>query len=107
MDSVDRWHSPSDPARRAHLVDFPIFWLVNLFAYIRHPFNVKLFRRRVGYFPNIALPRRYNEKMLWRKIFDHNPLFADSSSTCGLSCRKPGNASGSSQLISLLLGPDR
>jgi hypothetical protein len=90
MASVDRRHSPSDPARRAQLVDVSIFWLVNLFAYIRHPFNVRLFRRRVGYFPNVARPRRYNEKMLWRKIFDHNPLFvtfADKLATKSLISR--------------------
>jgi hypothetical protein len=75
MDSVDRRSSPSDPVRRAHLVDVSIFWLVNLFAYIRHPYIMRQFRRRVGYFPNVARPLRYNEKMLWRKIFDHNPLF--------------------------------
>jgi TupA-like ATPgrasp len=65
----------SDPPHRAQLADVSIFWLVNLLAYVRHPYNVMLFRLKVGYFPNIALPLRYNEKMLWRKIFDHNPLF--------------------------------
>jgi hypothetical protein len=33
------------------------------------------FRKRVGYFPNIARPKKYHEKMYWRKIFDRNPLF--------------------------------
>lgn len=33
------------------------------------------FRAVVGYQPSILLPRRYHEKMLWRKLFDHNPLF--------------------------------
>lgn len=33
------------------------------------------FWERVGYNPNIALPGRYHEKMLWRKLFDRNPLF--------------------------------
>jgi TupA-like ATPgrasp len=75
MSKPDPRPSPSDPARRAHLADGSIFWLVNLLAYIRHPYNVLLFRLKVGYFPNVARPLRYNEKMLWRKIFDHNPLF--------------------------------
>lgn len=26
-------------------------------------------------FPNITQPRTYYEKMLWRKLFDHNPMF--------------------------------
>lgn len=33
------------------------------------------FWERVGCNPNIALPGRYHEKMLWRKLFDRNPLF--------------------------------
>lgn len=34
------------------------------------------FRKVVGYHPSIALPRRYHEKMLWRKLFDHSPQIA-------------------------------
>jgi hypothetical protein len=52
---------------------------VNLLAYIRHPNNMRRFRRRVGYFPDVARPLRYNEKMLWRKLFDRNPLFVTFS----------------------------
>ncbi len=42
------------------------------------------FRAVVGYDPSIALPRRYNEKMLWRKLFDHSPriaIFCDKLAT--------------------------
>ena len=74
MSKPNRWPFPSDPVRRAHLTDVSIFWLVNLFAYVLHPY-VRKFRHEVGYFPNVARPFRYNEKMLWRKLFDHNPLF--------------------------------
>ncbi|MFN3231278.1 MAG: ATP-grasp fold amidoligase family protein [Alphaproteobacteria bacterium] len=49
--------------------------MVNVLIYLRHPRNIVRFRRVVGYFPNVAMPRRYNEKMLWRKVFDHNPRF--------------------------------
>ena len=55
---------------RSHL----IFWLVNLWAYCRHPFLVARFFRALKYLPSIALPDNYNEKILWRKVFDHNPL---------------------------------
>jgi hypothetical protein len=55
--------------------DRSIFRLVNLFTYLRHAYNIRRFRRRVGYFPDVARPLRYNEKMLWRKVFDRNPLF--------------------------------
>jgi TupA-like ATPgrasp len=37
------------------------------------------FRRAVGYFPNVARPVRYSDLVLWRKIFDHNPLFVTFS----------------------------
>ncbi len=79
MSKPNRRPSLPDPARHAHLVDVSIFWLVNLLAYIRHRSFLREFRRRVGYFPNVARPLRYNEKMLWRKIFDHNPLFVTFS----------------------------
>ncbi len=42
---------------------------------LRHPLLIWRFVKRLGYFPNLALPRTYNEKMLWRKLFDRNPLF--------------------------------
>lgn len=31
------------------------------------------FKHVVGYTPNITVPRRYHEKMLWRRLFDHSP----------------------------------
>ena len=36
---------------------------------------VKRFRRHRGWWPNIACPHRYVERMFWRKVVDHNPLF--------------------------------
>lgn len=51
------------------------FILLNSLLYIFYLKHIITFRRRTGYFPNIALPTTYHEKMLWRKIFDHNPLF--------------------------------
>jgi hypothetical protein len=52
-----------------------IFGTVNVFVYVRHWRTVRRFRKRVGYCPDVARPRRYNEKVLWRKLFDRNPLF--------------------------------
>ncbi|MEI8342377.1 MAG: ATP-grasp fold amidoligase family protein [Verrucomicrobiota bacterium] len=46
--------------------------------------QVKLFRQWVGYDPDVALPKRYHEKLFWRKLFDHNPdfvLFCDKLAT--------------------------
>lgn len=48
---------------------------VDCFLYLRHPRQVLRFRRKVGYWPRIAWPRRYHEKMLWRRLIDRNPLF--------------------------------
>ncbi|WP_421913462.1 ATP-grasp fold amidoligase family protein [Mesorhizobium sp.] len=42
---------------------------------IRHPMLMLRFVKRVGYWPNPAAPETYHERMLWRKIIDHNPLF--------------------------------
>lgn len=35
--------------------------------------------RKTGYLPNPAAPVRYHERMLWRKIVDHDPLFVTLS----------------------------
>lgn len=34
------------------------------------------FRVVVGYQPSILLPEKYHEKLLWRKLIDHNPMHA-------------------------------
>ena len=52
-----------------------IFLLVNIWAYLRHPYQVHRFWRKTGRLPNIADPRKVQEKFQWRKIFDRNPLF--------------------------------
>jgi len=40
---------------------------------------VARFYRALGYLPSIGLPNTYNEKILWRKIFDRNPLIGTLS----------------------------
>lgn len=49
--------------------------LVNVWVYVRFPRLIAAFRKRLGYFPNVAFPKTYHEKMTWRKCFDHNPVF--------------------------------
>ena len=56
-----------------------LFLAVNLMVYVRHPYLTYRFRQKVGYYPDVAFPRRYHEKIYWRKVFDRNPLFADFS----------------------------
>lgn len=41
----------------------------------RFPRLVKRFYLRLGYWPRLAGPRSFREKIHWRKIFDRNPLF--------------------------------
>ena len=60
-----------------------IFRAVNLWGFLRHPRLVEKFRRKTGHFPNIANPRTVQEKFLWRKIFDHNPLFTEVQDKLG------------------------
>lgn len=48
-------------------------------AAAREPYISSVLRPIVGHAPNVALPLRYHEKLLWRKIFDRNPLFVGSS----------------------------
>lgn len=38
--------------------------------------EAKRFERVLGHLPDLQRPRTYNEKVLWRKVFDRNPLFA-------------------------------
>ncbi|MBN9220546.1 MAG: hypothetical protein J0I79_21575 [Mesorhizobium sp.] len=46
---------------------------------LRHPLLIRRFMRKTGYLPNPAAPVRYHERMLWRKIVDHDPLFVTLS----------------------------
>jgi hypothetical protein len=52
-----------------------IFAFVRIWFVLRHTRLFLQFRRRTGKFPDIALPRSIDEKFLWRKVLDHNPLF--------------------------------
>ncbi|MEO1160323.1 MAG: ATP-grasp fold amidoligase family protein [Pseudomonadota bacterium] len=56
-----------------------IFRAVDLWAYCRHPMLTVRFYRALGYLPSVGLPDTYNEKILWRKIFDRNPLIGSLS----------------------------
>jgi hypothetical protein len=56
-----------------------IFALMNAWCYLRHAKLVWWHHRRLDYWPNVAHPQTYCERMLWRKILDHNPLFVTSA----------------------------
>jgi hypothetical protein len=52
-----------------------VLLLGNVAVYARHPLKIFAFWRRLRYLPNVGAPRTKNEKFLWRKIFDRNPLY--------------------------------
>jgi hypothetical protein len=56
-----------------------ILAIARLALTLGHPLLVLKFVRKMGYLPNPAAPARYNERMLWRKIVDRNPLFVTFS----------------------------
>jgi hypothetical protein len=58
-----------------HVIEKSFLFIVNVFIYIIHARLIRKFRKIVGYYPNVAAPRKYHERMIWRKIFDHNPFF--------------------------------
>ena len=49
--------------------------IARLLLTARHPALAARFAMKLGYLPNPARPRTYQELMLWRKIVDRNPLF--------------------------------
>lgn len=48
---------------------------VNLYVYFRHPLWMAKTAYRQRALPNIAVPKRFREKRIWRRIFDQNPLW--------------------------------
>lgn len=56
---------------RRHL----ILIVANVAIYLSYPRLIFKFFRRLRAWPRASVPRSYSEKMLWRKIFDVNPVF--------------------------------
>lgn len=57
------------------LPDNLILAAANVALYARNPRLVARYRRMRGRWPNVARPGRFSERMLWRKLVDHNPQF--------------------------------
>jgi len=55
--------------------DHFIFAAANAILYAKNFGLVRRYRRHTRHLPNTAFPRRYSERMLWRKMVDHNPQF--------------------------------
>ena len=56
------------------------FKVANLAIRLRHPILVGKYRR-FGRMPDVCLPGDQTERMLWRKIFDRNPLYGSEEHT--------------------------
>jgi hypothetical protein len=56
-----------------------IFQFVNKWTFLYHYKLIRRYKLSFGVWPNIALPASFSEKILWRKIFDHNPQFVTLS----------------------------
>lgn len=59
--------------------DQSIFALANVALYASNPNLIRRHRRSIVLFPNVARPRLYSERMLWRRMLDRNPLFVTFS----------------------------
>jgi hypothetical protein len=57
------------------LIDDLIFAVADVVLYRQNKGLVKCHRGASGLEPNLANPQRYSDRMLWRKILDHNPMF--------------------------------
>lgn len=52
-----------------------IFATVNAWYYTTQFKHALRFKKRCGWWPNVANPKHFNERVLWRKAFDDNPMF--------------------------------
>ncbi|MDW8399257.1 MAG: ATP-grasp fold amidoligase family protein [Acetobacteraceae bacterium] len=66
--------------------DSAVFALWRLSALLRHPRLHWKYVRRMKRIPDVAVPRLYSERMLWRKLFDRNPDFVTFSDK--LACKR-------------------
>lgn len=53
------------------------FTIMDVILYLRHPRLMISYFRNMGYWPQVSLPRNFNEKFLWRKVFDRDPRFPE------------------------------
>jgi len=52
-----------------------VLWLAAVLIAIRHPIMMLRHRQKLGHWPNAGWPGGHTEKLMWRKLFDRNPLF--------------------------------
>jgi len=57
------------------LVARVITFLAEAFVYVVYWGQVREFRRQLRRWPRPGFPLRYSDRLLWRKVFDHDPRF--------------------------------
>lgn len=67
------------PERSLSPGDRWVLRLASLYLALRHPFLMLRHRIKMGHWPDAGRPRSFSEKMLWRKLFDRNPLFVTAT----------------------------
>ncbi|MGR3501199.1 ATP-grasp fold amidoligase family protein [Pseudaestuariivita sp.] len=71
-------HIPKPTINRSRLGDMVNEVKIDLRCRLDHlrgyPALLDMAERRLGYRPNLADPKTYNEKVIWRKLNDRNPL---------------------------------
>jgi hypothetical protein len=70
-----RAKNPGDNMPAMRVKDYIVLSMVRYWCFIRYPRVSHRTFRRSGVAPNPARPVTDVDKFLWRKIFDHNPLF--------------------------------
>jgi hypothetical protein len=58
-----------------NFLDSVILLIVNVRLYLMHPIWFGRTALRLRRLPNVAVPKSFREKRMWRLIFDRNPLF--------------------------------
>jgi TupA-like ATPgrasp len=56
-----------------------VLFFARMYFLVAHPILTFQFVWKLKSWPNPGAPQRYHEKLLWRKIVDHNPIFPDLS----------------------------
>lgn len=56
-----------------------MLFFARVYFLVAHPVLTFQFVSKLKYWPNPGVPQRYHEKLLWRKIVDHNPIFPNLS----------------------------
>jgi len=56
-----------------------VLFFARIYFLVAYPRLTRQFVRQLKFWPNAGTPKRYHEKVLWRKIVDHNPIFSDLS----------------------------